>query len=216
MYDLTKIGSKLIMISTLLLSSISLAEELVSEKASVTILEETDISLVIRVNGDVSKAIYHKLEKTLIGAKVIHPDVQVTILLNSDGGYVKYGMKMAKMIREYEANTVVAKGDRCYSSCTMIFLGGVKRTSEGKLGYHNAWYQPSTPTCTPRHLVWEFVTGQAYELSITTQLTPLVDDSHLRAFLQFMSSIKNASYKDGNKIIVLPNKWCEKYGVCKK
>lgn len=59
-----------------------------------------------------------------------------TLLLNSTGGSVWAGQEMARMVTDYELDTVV-EGE-CSSSCTIIFLGGVSRQLErgAKLGFH--------------------------------------------------------------------------------
>lgn len=63
-----------------------------------------------------------------------------TLKLNSTGGSVWAGQEIARMVSDYELDTLV-EGE-CSSSCTIIFLGGASRRMErgAKIGFHqNSW-----------------------------------------------------------------------------
>jgi len=54
----------------------------------------------------------------------------VVRLLDSDGGFINDGLRIAKTIREEYITTFVPKGSRCKSACAVIFLAG-RRSSYG-------------------------------------------------------------------------------------
>ena len=57
-------------------------------------------------------------------------------MLNSPGGWIKEGERMAQVIRRYQIHTHVE--EECFSSCTLVFLAGLDRTMgpHAALGFH--------------------------------------------------------------------------------
>src|SRR5262245_11821366 len=47
-----------------------------------------------------------------------------TLFLNSIGGMLQDGAKLAKVVRKYRMTTVIADGDECSSICTYVFAAG--------------------------------------------------------------------------------------------
>ena len=65
--------------------------------------------------------------------------------LNSDGGSVWAGEEMARIVIDFELDTIVS--GECFSSCVTIFLGGQSRRMMlgSKIGFHqNRWSPRST------------------------------------------------------------------------
>lgn len=58
------------------------------------------------------------------------------VILDSPGGWVKEGIRMADVIRRYNMSTHVDQS--CASACTLAFLAGIDRTAGpgAKLGFH--------------------------------------------------------------------------------
>jgi len=65
------------------------------------------------------------------------PDIKL-VHLNSDGGWIVEGEKIARMIRSRKIDTFTST--ECSSACTIAFLGGTSRylSSKGRLGFHSA------------------------------------------------------------------------------
>lgn len=65
-----------------------------------------------------------------------------SLRLNSTGGSVWAGSEMARVVIDFELDTVV-EGE-CSSSCVSIFLGGTRRelARGGKLGFHQRSWSP--------------------------------------------------------------------------
>ncbi|MEL6700637.1 MAG: hypothetical protein AAFO58_02980 [Pseudomonadota bacterium] len=65
-----------------------------------------------------------------------HPEV-TEVQLNSEGGGYFAGFDMARIIQDFELDTVVR--DECSSSCTYVFLGGAgRRMMRGaRIGFHH-------------------------------------------------------------------------------
>lgn len=59
-----------------------------------------------------------------------------TLSLHSPGGGVIAGVELANTVRTLGLSTHVDAQSGCYSACTFVVLGGLKRTVEGKYGIH--------------------------------------------------------------------------------
>jgi hypothetical protein len=66
------------------------------------------------------------------------------VWLDSTGGDVFAAMQIGRLIRKHELATWIAVPARCYSSCALIFIAGVKRTNFGQIGLHRP-YLASAP-----------------------------------------------------------------------
>lgn len=61
---------------------------------------------------------------------------RLAVKLNSLGGDVISAMRIGRTIRKLDGDTVVPIAGKCYSSCALIFISGVKRNNVGELGLH--------------------------------------------------------------------------------
>ncbi len=205
-----------ILISGLVIIGLSAIISLEEASAAEIIVAKADAKdVVVLVKGKLDYDTAPELRVVLFDHSLRFSKAQISILLSSPGGAVSAGVDMAKIIRSYKANTYVPPATKCYSACTIAFLGGVLRQNVGSLGYHNAWYEPTMPTYNVHDMVDEFITGQAYSLGLVNQLVRYVDDVKLRKFIMFYTSIQNQSSRSRNQIIELPNKYCAEVGVCK-
>ncbi len=167
------------------------------------------VDIVLYVNGELGPNTGYKFRAKMLDLSLQNPTAKIHVVLNSVGGVVDTGRLMARIIRSYKANTFVTSGDRCYSACTIVFMGGVLRSNKGLLGFHNAWYQPTIPLCQVNQLVDEFVTGQAYGLEVFVELSRYVDDDKLRNYSIFYASIMKQAKKNSNRIIHMPIAVCK-------
>ena len=60
------------------------------------------------------------------------------VLLESTGGDVSAAMKIGRLVRKYDGQTLILR--EFYSSCALIFIAGVKRINYGKLGLHRPFF----------------------------------------------------------------------------
>ncbi len=58
------------------------------------------------------------------------------ISLNSPGGNLAAGIRLGRLFRALGLSTEVSKNDICASACVYAYLGGTKRSAEGKLAVH--------------------------------------------------------------------------------
>jgi hypothetical protein len=80
---------------------------------------------------------------------------RAVVQLNSDGGSFQEGLKLARLFRERNVETVVRAGARCFSACAIAFMGGSITGEEenvlssrsveanGKLGFHAPYLEVS-------------------------------------------------------------------------
>ena len=83
-------------------------------------------------DGAVTDEIYYEI-------KVHYPQVK-RLELNSYGGLIEAGFKIAELVRERQIHTNVRKGAKCASACTLIFQAGAIRTAYPSVRflYHGA------------------------------------------------------------------------------
>lgn len=104
----------------------------------------------IELNGEINKDSSLILERTLKGinpckVKVAgKPDVTyvTTVYMNSNGGYVKDGIKIGRIFKKYGVNAIITHGQQCSSSCAFAFLGAKFRSMRGnssKLLFHSPY-----------------------------------------------------------------------------
>lgn len=98
--------------------------------------EEFEVSMlddgrVVSYTGGVNDGASRALEKVIADAPRV-----TTVLLESPGGWMREGQRMAAVIQRYGLSTRVET--ECHSACTVAFLAGVDRTlGEGAvLGFH--------------------------------------------------------------------------------
>ncbi len=86
---------------------------------------------VIVMNGDIDVGSALNFRRALHAA----PDAKL-ITLNSSGGAVQMGLLMADDIHERKLATYIPKDSACLSACAYMFLAGIERKVDGKLGVH--------------------------------------------------------------------------------
>ncbi len=85
----------------------------------------------IRLSGGINEGAAQQLRQSLDTT----PDVQ-TVILNSPGGWIKEGEKIAQLIQAHQLNTYVET--ECASACTIAFLAGRDRAADpdARIGFH--------------------------------------------------------------------------------
>src|SRR6185436_16377694 len=56
----------------------------------------------------------------------------------SGGGDFEASMRVGRLLREHGLFAVVARNEQCMSACAFAFMGGERRTVEGRLGVHRS------------------------------------------------------------------------------
>ena len=86
---------------------------------------------VIQLDGDIDAGSALNFRRVLQAA----PDAKI-ITLNSTGGSVHMGLLIADDIHRAKLATYVPMDSGCYSACAYLFLAGLERKADGKLGVH--------------------------------------------------------------------------------
>ena len=66
------------------------------------------------------------------------------IAFYSQGGNLNEGIEIGYLLSDNGITAVVLKGTYCLSSCANAFLGAKEYEVEGILGFHSAWFVPSS------------------------------------------------------------------------
>lgn len=72
----------------------------------------------------------------------------IWVSLLSPGGDVSAAMEIGRWARAHRAITRVPRGESCYSSCALIFVGGTSRYNLGEIGLHRP-YLTGAPRSAP-------------------------------------------------------------------
>ncbi len=86
---------------------------------------------VIAMSGEIDVGSALNFRRALQAA----PDAKL-ITLNSPGGAVQMGLLIADDIHQRKLATYIPKDSECLSACAYMFLAGVERKVDGKLGVH--------------------------------------------------------------------------------
>lgn len=89
----------------------------------------------ILISGKIEAGDYIKLKNFLLEQKNLE-NFTALVELNSPGGNVDEAIKISNLLKMGFAKVAVLKGDVCFSSCFLIYAGGVQRILLGKLGVH--------------------------------------------------------------------------------
>ena len=107
----------------------------------------------LRLTGPIEPGDAERIAATLRGLRERSPRVGdlplATLELTGKGGDLQEGIRIGRLLREYDVATVVRSGEVCLSACALIFLGGTathawptalpSRSLEigAELGFHN-------------------------------------------------------------------------------
>ena len=107
-------------------------------RADVSVEPETEGSVWLWVTGTISEADASQFERLSPVLEHKTPSIK----LNSRGGDVKAAMKIGRIIRKYDGETIINGNNKCYSSCALIFISGVQRIiiDRGELGLHRPYF----------------------------------------------------------------------------
>lgn len=98
---------------------------------------------VIKLDGPIQKGDYAEFLETYEWV-LKRSDTVAMIHLNSDGGLVEEALSIGQHVREKRIRTFVGEDRECYSSCALIFLSGLKRENNGKVGVHRSYFDRGT------------------------------------------------------------------------
>ena len=93
-------------------------------------------AIEVWITGTIAEADAKKLDTF---SQQLEHDV-LRVYLNSQGGEISAAMKIGRLIRQNEGVTAIPLPARCYSSCVLIFISGVKRINFGEIGLHRPFF----------------------------------------------------------------------------
>lgn len=108
---------------------------------------------VLKLEGDIVVGDFERFQKlaaTEFKGVDGESSSEDTICLNSRGGNLLEGVKLAEHFYKYGVGTVIAKDNECYSICAIMFMMGIAQGAEvnfvnrklhisGKLGFHRPY-----------------------------------------------------------------------------
>ena len=96
-------------------------------------------TVTLRVSGPIREDDGNRFEMSIDKARSLKLQIS-TVYLDSPGGIVRAGARMARLVRAQQFNTAVADGATCASACFLIFAAGKERFAgkNAKIGVHSA------------------------------------------------------------------------------
>lgn len=131
-------------VSTLILAGVFNAQGVARIAVGIDEFQAGSVSMlnagVIEVRGPLSAGIAKQLRDQL----VLQPYTQ-TVLLDSEGGWVREGERIGRLIRQFDLNTHA--DTECSSACAAAFVYGKRRTLApgAYLGFHSASGEGTDP-----------------------------------------------------------------------
>jgi len=74
-----------------------------------------------------------------INTEGLHVKYDSVVINNSNGGNVVAAKKISRIIRKNKLSTWVPKDKYCSSACLYVFIGGICRMGQGKIGVHRGF-----------------------------------------------------------------------------
>lgn len=99
-------------------------------------LDFTRLGGTFAMDGYIEKGDYDKFLNTL--QKWEHPPT--IFWINSSGGSVSEAMKIGNFVRN--SFITLWTGDKCYSSCFLIYAAAFSRKATGEVGIHRVYFEP--------------------------------------------------------------------------
>jgi hypothetical protein len=104
-----------------------------SAQADVAISRDAARACAVTVSNEITAADAARVQSLLDCS-----DVQ--LWLSGPGGDARAAMVIGRWAREREAITAIDSDSHCYSSCALIFIGGVNRVNLGEIGLHRPYF----------------------------------------------------------------------------
>ena len=120
---------------------VSLLAMTLAAKADIQIKRDGDSAISVWFTGIITEQDAKSVQD--ISGQLENPSVR-DFWLDSKGGDVSAAIKIGRLIRKYDGQTLIAQNGKCYSSCALIFIAGVHRVNFGELGLHRP-YLASAP-----------------------------------------------------------------------
>ena len=117
----------------------------VPERLEFTMRDAGDFGTVLLLNGAIESGDAGRFAAHLASSG----ELSVPVAMNSPGGVVDEALKIGRMLRAEEAETVILPGMICVSACPYMLAGGTDRrvSNRGAVGMHQHYYQ--TPAYLP-------------------------------------------------------------------
>ena len=155
---------------------------------------------VFYFDGAVTEDLYYELRD-------YYPQVK-TLELNSYGGLVEAGYKIADLVRQRGISTNVRKNAKCASACTLIYQAGIHRTAHPSVRflYHGArlsgdWF--------PNWLDYRYEFGRAKGLNFVAEQIEEVQAETDKLFLKLVSLGMSADFVQYYKSLPESKTWFE-------
>ena len=89
-----------------------------------------ELAGVLFLKGSIEKGMYKDFRQAITDNNI------QTLVLDSPGGSVSEGLRIAGTVFDRKIKTYIRKNQNCASACSFIFLSGKTRYTLGKLGVH--------------------------------------------------------------------------------
>jgi hypothetical protein len=114
-------------------------------------VEDPALGRILMMTGAIAAGDARRLEAHLANLE----EAPTRAAVNSPGGNVDEALRLGRLLREREMDTLLPAGTACLSSCPYVFAGGIERLAsrDGILGLHQHYYD--TPGYVPVYFAVE-------------------------------------------------------------
>lgn len=102
------------------------------------VTEDPDFGPMLTLHGGIEAGDARRLDAFLAGLDAVPP----LAAMNSPGGDVDEALRIGRLLRERELDTLIPAGAACFSACPYALAGGVERrvSAQGSVGLHQHYY----------------------------------------------------------------------------
>ena len=110
----------------------------IPSRLTFTLQESEAFGSLLLINGEIRENDAARFDAFVAGLS----NPPAAVALNSPGGNVSEALKIGKILRAMEADTIILPGMVCLSSCPYVLAGGIERivSRDGTVGLHQHYY----------------------------------------------------------------------------
>lgn len=117
---------------------------------------------MLSITGEISPGLERQISQAL--ARITSTGGRVfAFTLDSPGGDLNEALKIGQLLRSNELLVAVPRNSICYSSCVLVFAGGVSRSPLGTIGIHRPYFAGGAASTSDARSAYSSIRAEVVE-----------------------------------------------------